>query len=160
MTIKDQLVLKVIPPNNYEHRGHFNNIPFIDTLSPGEKEILEDGLIEKLQEGDDLLVAQTLFYLKSQKALPAFYDFLQRSIDPIVKIPVASMIFQMNGDLTLIQIAINSFIEFEKVKERSAWYMFADLAKFKSKEVNEMIRKYSNHKDFLTSYWAKKTLED
>lgn len=164
MNIKDMLD-NVIPPNNVAGRyKDFNNTHIIDSLKDDERLLLEEALIEKLHSDNDLLIVQTLHYLKSLKSLPVIYNYLNRVSNPVVKICVAVIIFEMNKDTDMIRVSMEAFSELEANKDAYFNYKiisaFGDLGKFRHKEINERIKKYTDDKDFLVSYHAKKAIEN
>lgn len=163
----DKLVNEVIPPSDYQHRNGFNNIPIIDRLTDDEKQLLEKALIQKLQseaenEIDDLIV-ETLAYLKSVAALSVLYNLLEISKVNIVKLEIATAIFEINQDEKMIDIAISTFKEIDKIKD--AYYVYAVsgafnyLAKFKNEKTKQLLKEYTSHPEYLISYNAKQSLE-
>jgi len=156
----EKLLSEIIPPNDYEHRNGFSNKSIIDGLSTEEKGVIEEQLIKKLELGDeDLLIVETLSYLKSEKALPLLYELLNKSSDDRVRIIIAVSIFDINQDDSLVNIAIESFKKIESIKDAyfvfrllSAFYY---LSRFKDERANELIAAYTDHGDFLLSYNAK-----
>ncbi len=164
MNIKD-ILDKVIPPNNVAGRyKDFNNTHIIDSLKDEERLLLEEALIEKLHTDNDLLIVQTLHYLKSVKSLPAIYSYLNRDSNPVIKIYVAAIIFEMNKDTDMIRVALEGFSALEANKDAYFKYtvinVFQNLEKFKNQEINDRIEKYTADKDFLVSYWAKKAIKN
>ncbi len=164
MDIKD-ILDKVIPPNNVASRWKdFNNTHIVDSLKDDERLLLEEALIEKLHTDNDLLIVQTLHYLKSVKSLPAIYSYLNRDLNPVGKIYVAAIIFEMSKDTDMIRVALEGFSALEANKDAYFKYkvinVFQDLGKFKNQEINDRIEKYTGDKDFLVSYWAKKAIEN
>lgn len=161
------LVNKVIPPSDYQHRNGFNNIPIIDKLLEDEKRLLEKALIQKLQSDAikeiDTLIVETLAYLKSILSLPVLYNLLEICKVDILKLEIATAIFEINHDAKMIDIAINSFKEIDKIKD--AYYVyeisgaFIYLAKFKNRKTKQLITEYASHPDYLISYNARQALE-
>ena len=159
----EKLINNIIPPADYRHRNGFSNSDIIDQLNEHEKKLVEEILINKLLgQTDDTLIVETLAYLKSEKALSILYDFLERCSDPMAKIISATSIFEINGDTDMIDIAVASFRKLEDDKNPYYIYIlpfaFNYLIKFKSAKVNSIIEEYTNHKEYLISYNAKKTL--
>lgn len=162
----DKLVNEVIPPSDYQHRNGFNNIPIIDELTEEEKQLLEKALIQKLQsEAEkeiDTLIVETLAYLKSIASLPVLYNLLEISKVDIVKLEIATAIFEINQDTKMIDIAIGSFKEIDKIKDAYHVYAisgaFYYLAKFKNEKTKQLLKEYTSHPEYLISYNAKQAL--
>lgn len=159
------LIDKIILPNDYHHRNGFNNTLIIDQLDDSEKNLVEEVLIKRLSEQDfDLLVIETLSYLKSELSLPFLYRFLETCTDEMTKIIVSASIFEINNDSSMINIAINSFEQIAKNKD--SYYVFRlistfyYLIKFRNTNVNSIIKEYTKNKEYLISYNAKKALSN
>jgi len=162
----DKLVDEVIPPSDYKHRNGFNNIPIIEGLNESEKRLLENVLVEKLTlETDkeiDTLIVETLAYLKSAASLPILKRLLANYSDEMIKLKIATSIFEINQDSEMIDIAINCVKQLED--KTNAYYVytlssaFHYLIKFKNPKVNSIIEEYTNHKEYLVSYNAKQVL--
>ena len=62
----------------------------------------------------------------------------------------------------MVDIATNAFRKLDDNKDAYYTYKlisaFFYLVKFRNQEVNEMIRKYINHKEYLVSYNAKRAV--
>jgi len=163
----DKLINEVIPPKDYYHRNGFNNIPIIDKLTANEKQLLEEALIQKLQSEAgkeiDTLIVETLAYLKSVASFPVLKKLLKVCNDPIIKLRIATAIFEINQDAEMIDIAISSAKELDNKK--SAYYVyelsnaFNYLARFKNEKTKQIIKKYTLHPEYLISYNAKQALE-
>jgi hypothetical protein len=161
----DKLVNEVIPPSDYQHRNGFNNIPIIDGLTPSEKQLLEGALIQKLQSeaGIDTLIVETLAYLKSAASLPVLKNLLEVCNDPIIKLKIATAVFEINQDEEMIDIAISLARKLDNKK--SAYYVyelsnaFDYLVKFKNDKARQFIKEYTSHTEYLISYNAKKALD-
>jgi hypothetical protein len=159
----NKILNKIIPPDDYQHRNGFSNVNLIDGLSEEEKIVLETKLVSMLQKELDILIVETLAYMKSEKSLPILYELLKKSSDEMTKLILASSIYMVNKDNKLVEIAISSFKEIEKIKD--AYYVyriiptFYYLSKFKLSETTELIQEYSKHSEYLISYNAKQNLE-
>ena len=163
----DKLVNEVIPPSDYQHRNGFNNIPIIDELTEEEKQLLEEALIQKLQsEAEkeiDTLIVETLAYLKSVASLPVFKNLLVVCNDIVVRLRIATAIFEINQDAEMVDIAVSSVREMDNKKD--AYYVykltsaFYYLAKFKNEKTKQLLKEYTSHPDYLISYNAKQSLE-
>jgi hypothetical protein len=162
----EKLVQEIIPPCDYQHRNGFNNVPLIDKLNNEDKKQLENLLINRLlSESDDevdTLVVETLAYLKSQKSLPILNELLEKCSDNLTKLIITVSIFEINRDASMIDIAIDVV---KKIDDKSdAYYVhkltsaFYYLIKFRSDEINSIIKEYTNHKEYLIAYNAKQVL--
>lgn len=156
------LIEKIIPEADYQHRNGFNNIPIINSLSDKDKLLLENELIEKLiyESELDLLIIETLTYLKSKKSVPLFYKLLSSQDDNLTKLIIASCIFQIDSsDKTLIDIAIESLKKIDNKNDSYYVYKltqaFYYLTKFKSTKIKSVLKEYINHENYLISYNAK-----
>jgi len=90
------------------------------------------------------------------------YEFLKNNSDTMSKIIVSTSIFAINQDNDMVDIAITSFKNLENTKDSYYVYKlitaFYYLIKFNKPEVNEIIKEYLNHKEYLLSYNAKRAL--
>ncbi len=162
----DKLVNEVIPPSNYQHRNGFNNIPIIDELTDNEKLLLEKALIQKLQpeigEEIDTLIVDTLAYLKSVASLPVLKNLLESCNDMVIKLRIATAIFEISQDVKMIDIAVGLVKQMDNKKD--AYYVyklssaFYYLAKFKNRKTEQLIREYTSHSEYLIAYNAKQAL--
>ncbi len=163
----EKLINEIIPPSDYEHRAEFNNEPILDKLTANEKRLVEDELIcLLLNEADgniDTLMVETLAYLKSEKSLPVLKSLLKDGIGDMTMLIIASSIFEISGDNKMVDIAISSFKNISRRKDSYYIYglipAFYYLAKFKNPEINKIIEEYTNHKEYLVSYNAKRYLD-
>jgi len=163
----DKLVSEVIPPSDYQHRNGFNNIPIIDELTENEKQSLEKALIQKLQSEAgkeiDTLIVDTLAYLKSVASLPALKNLLEVSNDTVVRLRIATAIFEISHDVEMVDIAVSLVKEMDN--KTDAYYVykltsaFYYLAKFKTEKTKQLIKEYASHPEYLISYNAKQALE-
>lgn len=153
------------PPADYQHRNGFNNVPIIDKLNNDEKKKVEDRLISKLlepTEGVDTLIVETLAYLKSEKALPLLRNLLKNSSNELIKLKIAVSIFEINPSEDLIDLAISAFKKLDNQKDSNYVYKlttaFFYLIRFNSSEVNNKIKQYIDHKEYLLAFNAKRAL--
>ena len=164
----DKLVNEIIPPSDYQHRNGFNNIPIIESLTDSEKQLLEKVLIQKLtvefeNQFPDTLIVETLAYLKSSDSLSILNKLLENCNDFIIKLSIATSIFEINQDIEMIDIAINATRQLDNKK--SGYYVynlssaFYYLAKFKNEKIKEFIEEYTLRPEQLISYNAKQALE-
>ncbi len=163
----DKLVNEVIPPSDYQHRNGFNNIPIIDELTENEKHLLEKALIQKLQsEAEkeiDTLIVETLAYLKSVASLPVLKNLLEVCNDIVIRLRIATAIFEISHDTEMVDIAVSSVKEMDNKKDTYYVYKltsaFYYLAKFKTEKTKQLIKEYTTHPEYLISYNAKQALE-
>lgn len=147
---------KIIPSNNYESRNGFSNEHLINTLTDEERVIIEDKLIEMLHTKNDMLVIETLAYMKSTKALPRLYSMFQDFESDSERIIISSAIFEIANDNSMVTVVIDCFKQLTNVYELIP--MFQYLKKFNSPEIRRLIKSYVDHKDYLVSYNAKQAL--
>ena len=96
-------------PVNPENRDGFNNEPLIDNLTIDERDQVENQLIDKLSiKSADLLIVETLGYMKSKKSYKKLYNLLTQEKDPGNKIIIASSIYQIDPDEKLIDISLTA----------------------------------------------------
>src|ERR1051326_5399460 len=148
----EQLIDKIIPPADYLNRKDFSNTDIIDQLNDNEKKLIEDILIERLLDTtDDMLIIDTLAYLKSEKSLPILYNFLKNDSDSMFKLVVATSIFEINRDQDMINVAVDSFKKLKNDKDAYRTFKlipaFYYLAKFKFGTTNKLIEEYTEDKE-------------
>ena len=155
----EELYKKIIPPNNYQDRKDFYNDSIIDSLNEDQKKLIEEMLIEELKLKFDLLVIETLAYLKSKKSINVIENHLKESKDTFNNIIIAWSLYSL-GDKKdkMIDIAYNNFLEVND--NYSKTYLFYYLAKFKSDKIDSLIKSHINDSDFLVSYSAKQALSN
>jgi hypothetical protein len=168
MEIKE-LINRIIPPADYQHRNGFNNIPIIDELSDDEITEVENALIDMLTNNSaeklDTLIVETLAYLKSSRSLPRLRDILKETTNSnITRLILATAIFEINGDNDMIEIGVDCFKKIDNNKDSYHLYKLIDafyyLIKFQSPVTSKIIEGYTNHKDYLVSYNAKRVLNN
>jgi HEAT repeat protein len=157
---------RIIPPMDYQHRNGFNNIPIIDKLTEDEKKMLEKALIQKLQlEAEkeiDTLIIETLSYLKSVSSLPILKKLLEICNDIVIRLRIATAIFEISQDDEMVDIAVSSVKEMDN--KRDAYYIykltsaFYYLAKFKNEKTNQLIKEYTSDPEYLISSNAREAL--
>ena len=158
-----KLIKDIIPPADYSHRNGFSNEHMIDKLKPNIKTKVETALLHKLSdEPEDILIVETLAYMKSVKAIPQLRSLLENCSYVLEKIKIAASLFEIIQDISLIDIAINEFRNLDNKEDSYYIYKltsaFYYLIKFNSRDVNEIINEYTNHKEDLISYNAKRAL--
>jgi len=154
---------KIIPPADHQHRNEFNNSNMINQLNDFYKKLLEDALIGKmLIEPDDTLLVETLANIKSEKSLPILYNYLKSCSDKMKQLIFPVSIFEINSDPMMINIAVASFEQLDGNKNPYYVYQvipaFYHLVKLKSSVVNNIIKRYTAHKEILISFNAKEAL--
>lgn len=160
----NKVINEIIPPDDYQHRNGFSNEHIIDKLSDEDKFRIEAELIDKLRKKPDMLIAETLAYMNSAKSLPLLYDLLKTSDEGMAKLILASSIYRINKDTSMIDIAI---IVIRKIdNKRDAYYVhkltsaFYYLSKFQEPKTTKLLEEYSKHSEYLVSYNAKQALEN
>lgn len=153
----EQLIKELIPPNDYQHRNGFSNEHIVLSLTEKEKLEVERTLIEMLEDKEDDLIGETLTIMKSTDSLPTLQKRLNLTNSSTMKIIWASYINEIkNGDEKMKEIALS---EMDKVSEKySRIGIFHHLAKFRDDRINNKIRNFINHKDYLTAYNARTSL--
>ena len=164
---KNKLINEVIPPSDYQHRNGFNNIPIIDELTENEKQLLEKELIDTLQseakEEIDILIVDTLAYLKSIASLSLLKNLLKVTDDTVVRLRIATAIFEINHDAEMVDIAVNLVKEMDNKKDAYYVYKLASafyyLAKFRTGKTEQLLKEYTSNPEYLISYNAEQALE-
>jgi hypothetical protein len=152
----DNLILEIIPPDDYSHRNGFTNTHIIDNLSNQEKDLVEDALLKKLLNKTDLLIVETLAYMKSVKSIPILIDMLNQTSDAMYRLIISTSVFQINKNNDMIAVSLDAFKNLDNVyKKISAFYY---LRKFNNEATDAIIRDYTEHSDYLLSYNAKQAL--
>jgi len=153
----DQLLDDLIPPSDYQHRNGFSNAHILLSLTENEKKEVERNLIEMLEKTDDGLIGETLAIMKSTDSLPTLKKRLNSAESPTSKIIWATFINEIkDGDEEMKLIALN---ELDEVTEKySQILIFHYLSRFMDSRINEKIRGFINHKDYLTAYNARTSL--
>jgi hypothetical protein len=153
----NQLLKELIPPSDYQHRNGFSNEDIVLSLSESEKLEIEQNLIIMLNKIDDDLIGETLAIMKSSNSLPTLRKRLNLSKSPTSKIIWASYINEIIGGNE--EMKIIALKEMDGVTEKySLIETFYHLAKFADSRINEKIRNYINHKDYLIAYNARTSL--
>lgn len=153
----EHLLKELIPPSDYKHRNGFSNEHIVLSLTENEKTEVERNLIEMLEKKEDDLIGETLTIMKSTDSLPTLRKRLNLSKSPTMKIIWASYINEIkSGDEEMKKIALT---EFDNVTEKySRIGVFHHLAGFCDSRINDKIRDFINHKDYLTAYNARTSL--
>ena len=153
----ENLLKELIPPSDYQHRNGFSNEDIVLSLNENEKTEVERKLIDMLEKNEDDLIGETLTIMKSTDSLPSLRKRLNLSKSPEMKIIWASFINKIkNGDEEMKKIALN---EFDNVTEKySRTLIFYYLAQFCDSRINDKIRNYINHEDYLTATNARRSL--
>ncbi len=151
------LLKELIPPSDYQHRNGFSNEHIVLSLTENEKTEVERNLITMLEKKEDDLIGETLTIMKSTDSLPILRKRLDLSKSPTMKIIWASYINEIkDGDEEMKEIALT---EIDNVSEKySRIGIFHHLAKFSDSRINDKIRNFINHKDYLIAYNARTSL--
>ncbi len=152
----ENLLGRIIPPDDYLHRNGFTNNQLIDELSHQDRSQVEEALIEKLQRNEDLLIVETLAYMGSTRALPVLNKLLGTNSDPMKEIIVSSSIFRISNDSKMATIASGAFKRLTNSFSKIAAFQY--LKTFHNPDVNSLIGEYVNDKDFLLAHNAKVAL--
>lgn len=146
----------IIPPDDYQNRNGFSNVHIIDNLNDLERVLVEDTLIVMLLNKADMLVVETLAYMKSLKSIPSLINLLNQCSDPIGRIIIATSIFEINHDSKMITVSIDAFKNLSDLYQKiNAFYY---LRKFKDSLTDEIIKEYIVHPNYLLAYNAKQAL--
>ena len=153
----DQILEELIPPADYQNRNGFSNEHLVQNLTQNEKQEVEKRLIEMLDTNDDGLIGETLANLKSTNSLTSLNKRLNSAKSATSKIIWASYINEIKGgDDEMKELALN---EFDKVTDKySRITTFHYLSHFQDTRINEKMRSYINHSDYLTAYNARTAL--
>ncbi len=153
----------IIPPDDHTHRNGFTNEPLVDTLDDADRSTLERALIARLQAGTtDLLVVETLAYLKAQAAVPEMQAFLARCPEPVTRLGAADALYRLTRDGALLGVALEAFRCVEAHQDAYQVYAllpcFYYLSSFEGVEVDSVLAAYAHHANYLVSYNAKQAM--
>ena len=160
----DSLIGEIIPPADYQHRNGFTNASIIDALNDSEKQAVEKKLINLLTTESNMLIVETLGYMKSQKAVKRLTAMLNEARYAEDKLILASSIFKITADKSIRDIAFEASCSIDTHYPTVVHYeytlmsMFYYMAGFQDIRMDNIIRKYVKNKDFLLSYNAKRAL--
>jgi len=151
------LISEIIPPQDYQHRNGFGNEQIIDSLSQVEKNEVEKELLKLLKNSSDMLIVDTLAYLKSDNALPLLKIKLSSTTSPTNKIYLARAIYGINTkEVEMKDIAFEAF---QKItNEYQLIDVFYALSYFQDKRLNDLIQSFQNDKRYLVAYNARQVL--
>lgn len=152
----ESIIKELIPPSNYFHRNGFTNYRIVDSLLKNEKSEVEKELIKMLENSDDWLIGETLSYMKSKNSIPVLKEKLEKAKKANYKILWANAIYKINGNRQMADIALQ---EFGKIKDKYELIgVFRTLSEFRDARINDRIKSYQNHDDYLVSYNAQRVL--
>ena len=117
---------------------------------------MENLLIGKLEHKPDILVIETLAYMRSKKSLPVLYGLLKESNEEMFRIIIASSIFQIAQDRDMIEIAKSSFEKLEDKYQIIASFYY--LISFQDSGISSLINGFTNNSDHLIANNAKRAL--
>ena len=148
-----------IPPNNYQFRRDFTNTHLVDKLNLSERKQLEEILLGRLEKEErmDYLIAETLSYLKSIRAVPFLMTELETCENYVFEVILSALIFQINKDPRMTRIALASFLKVEG--NYNLKFLFYFLKKFDDEEINKAIAAFNDHEEFLVAYNSKQALK-
>lgn len=153
----EELYKKIIPID-YQEKKDFYNEDILDTLDEKQKSVIERMLIQDLTKKFDLLIIESLAYLKSKQSINVIENHLQESKDPFDKLIIAWCLYSLGKDPErMVNIAYKSFLLIENNNNKT--YLFYYLAMFKNDKINDLIKSFFNDDDFLVSSNAKSSLE-
>ena len=149
----------IIPPSDHAHRNGFTNEPLLDALGRSERRALEQALVADLQAGStDLLVVETLAYLRAQSAVPAVRAFIGRCPDPTTRLGATAACYRLTQDHGLLVPALNDFRALEARTDAYRVYAMISglyyLAEFEGPEVDRVLETYARHSEYLLKYNA------
>jgi hypothetical protein len=136
--------------NTWDQRK--DGVPFVllDRLSPEERQLAEDMLIEALSLKDPWPVLG-LGHIRSVKALSALYSLLEEG-RLAMKVNIAYAIYEINQDKKMIDLILE---EFPKITDE---YVLTEilhlLTLFPDARVTELLRTYRRDKRYLVAYNA------
>lgn len=140
--------------NSWPQRKDGVPLDLLDKLNQDDKIIAEDELIDHIGFNDSWPIIG-LGYMKSTKSIDKLYKLLNKS-SKYFKIVIAHSIYQINGDLEMIDIAIK---ESERLKSTyeiiQILFMLRD---FKDDRIDKLLYDFYNHKDYLVAYNAARVL--
>lgn len=155
----DELLKQIIPLAKYEYREGFSNHKIVDTLNEIERADIESKLINLLQSSKEVdnLIVDTLAYMKSKNSLVTLKSLIKKQLPVIETLSIACAIYEIDNDESMIDLAIKNF---EKITDNytimaSFYYLF----KFNNDRLDNIIKKFLNHKDYLVSYNAKRFID-
>lgn len=152
----NKIVSEIIPPDDYQHRNGFSNEQLIDKLNDEEIFKVEKELITMLRKKPDMLIVETLGYMKSEKAIPILYELMENLNNEMAKIITATSIFEINQDQKMIEKAKASFKTIkDKFQLISAFHY---LVRLQDSEILKLIQNLTTNSDYLISYNAKQAL--
>jgi hypothetical protein len=157
MTHIRELINKIIPPADYQHRNGFSNDNIIDKLSDGDKNNVEIELINLLSNyNGDVLIVETLAYMNSHKSLDSLYKILNSVNTASDKIIIASSIYKISQDKAMVDISLNAI---KTITDKySLISLFYYLTNMQSNVINDYIAQFKSDSDYLLSYNAKRAL--
>jgi hypothetical protein len=158
----EELIKEIVPPADWQHRNGFSNEIIIAKLNAEERISVEEKLLKMAIGSYDEMVIEGLVYLKSEKAVPILTALLNGWKSNLTKLFIASCIYNINNDYTMIEKAIKYFTRMEifrfYFKTFALIEAFYYLRQFTAKRTNALIEKYINHPCFLVSSNAKDAL--
>lgn len=155
-----KLIDKIIPPNEYKFRNGFTNHYIINSLDNDEKVEIEKELLELLKKklNEDLLIIETLSYLKSRDSLYLLSNIQKIEDNPLNKIILSNCIYAINGDTNMIDDSYEAFQKINNDYEKITAFYY--LKQFNVEKTNDIIKKYFTNENYLLAYNARLVLEE
>ena len=153
-----ELYKRIIPPNNYLSRKDFYNDEIIDNLDKNSILAIENMLIEDLKSNYDILIIETLAYIRSIKSTRVINQKLNEAKSPVDKIIIAWCLYSLgyNKDL-MIGIADENFSLINDDYEKTMVFYY--LSKFNDPRLDLILKSYIDHNNILLSHNSKIALE-
>lgn len=154
----EKLYKEIIPIDDYKNRRDFSNEDLMDNLDNEEKVLIEKMLIKDLVSRYDLLVIETLAYIKSGKSIEIIEKRLKEAKEPFDKIIIAWCLYRLNKDRhRMVDIAYNNFLLVNDDYSKTSLFYY--LGKFNENKLNSLLKTYTNNKNILLSHNSKAALE-
>jgi hypothetical protein len=153
-----ELIKQIIPPKTRECREGFSNKMLIDQLSEDDRYNIKKELIALLiaSEDTDLLVVETLVYLRCQEALRYFHLMLSKNPSPITFFGLALAIYQLSNDDNVINIMENKMLGLTEQYQIVTGLNY--LAQIRDSRVVQILNRYANSDSTIVAGVAKSHL--
>ncbi len=128
----EELYRRIIPPDDYQHRKDFHNEEILDRLDEKQKLAIEKMLIRDLMKKCDVLIIESLAYLKSKQSINVIENHLKESKDPHDKIIIAWCLYSLDKDREkMVDIAHRSFLLIENNYTKTYLFYYLAMNSFK-----------------------------
>jgi len=153
-----KLYKKIIPPDNYENRRDFYNEDLIDNLTSEETKLIENMLIKDLISRYDLLLIETLTYLKSTKSIEIIEEKLNEVEEAFDKIIIACCLYKLERNKSeMVDVAYDNFLLIKNDYAKTSLFYY--LVKFNNAKLNKLVELYTNSKNILLAHNSKTALQ-